>query len=592
MTMRGPLLLLSSSAAHRFGRLAQLVLAAVLLGILPQAGAQAGNEKGGGGPPGCPPGLVQKDYGCLPPGQAKNRVLRVGTFRGIPGQFTTIQSAVDAAHPGDWILVAPGDYHEQGDREYLWPGVASGGVYIGTPNLHLRGMDRNGVVVDGTKPGAPQCSSDPSDQDLGPLDWSGNPLGRNGVLVFKADNVVVENLTACNFLDGSGGGGNQIWWNGGYESGKVGLGPYLGQYLSATSTYFQNAQHPKAEYGIFVSNSRGPGLIVHAYASNMADSSFYIGACPDCNAVLADGHAQNSAQGYSGTNSGGHLVIAYSEWDGNLTGISANSQNSEGPSPQSGKCPDAEKGLTGNGLCTYFIGNYIHDNNNPNVPGAGLAGMGPLGTGMLLSGGQYDTVAWNRVEHNGSWGLLLVPYVDFSNPPPPVANCAGGVVPQVTDPFPLGLLASVGATCYFDDFGNEVHDNFLRDNGSFGNDTNGDLGEISGLNDPGNCWYGNVDPNGVTSSPADLQTTHGTCGVPNQGAGLFDPIGEQLICVTQAFFPCMGTPGNPGYPQPTQVMLLPLPPQPSMEDACEGVPSNPWCEKESHEKSHAHGAQR
>jgi len=28
--------------------------------------------------------------------------------------FTTIQSAVDAATPGDWILIAPGDYHEEG----------------------------------------------------------------------------------------------------------------------------------------------------------------------------------------------------------------------------------------------------------------------------------------------------------------------------------------------------------------------------------------------------------------------------------------------------------------------------------------------
>jgi hypothetical protein len=572
----------SSCGRDGTGKLAHLALIALLVVIFPQGGAQAGD--GGKGPPGCPPGLAKKENGCQPPGQAKNRVLRVGTFRGIAGQFSTIQSAVDAANPGDWILVAPGDYHEQGDREHLWPGVASGAVYITTPNLHLRGMDRNGVVVDGTKPGAAQCSSDPNDQDLGPVDWNGTPLGRNGILVFKADNVVVENLTACNFLDGSGGGGNQIWWNGGYESGKIGLGPYLGQYLSATSTYFQSAQQPNAEYGIFVSNSRGPGMILHSYASNMADASFYIGACPDCNAVLADAHAQNSAQGFSGTNSGGHLVVAYSEWDGNLNGISANSQDTEGPSPQNGQCP-ADEGLTGNGLCTYYIRNYVHDNNNPNVPGAGLAGMGPVGTGILVSGGQYDTVAWNRVEHNGSWGILLVPFADFSQPPPPNASCAGGIVPQVTDPFPLGLLASLGCSCYFDAFGNEVHDNFLRDNGFFGNDTNGDLGEISGLNDPGNCWYENFDPQGVTSSPADIQTTHAVCGVPNQGANFLDPLGLQLACATQALGgPCTGLPGNPGYPQPTQVTLLPLPLQSSMEDPCEGVPSNPWCKKERGEK--------
>ena len=35
----------------------------------------------------------------------------------------------------------------------------------------------------------------------------GKANGRNGVEVFKAAGVSVENLTACNFLSGSGGGG-------------------------------------------------------------------------------------------------------------------------------------------------------------------------------------------------------------------------------------------------------------------------------------------------------------------------------------------------------------------------------------------------
>src|SRR5258708_4992911 len=37
-------------------------------------------------------------------------VLTVGTYRGIPGRFAGVQAAVDAAHPGDWVLVGPGDY--------------------------------------------------------------------------------------------------------------------------------------------------------------------------------------------------------------------------------------------------------------------------------------------------------------------------------------------------------------------------------------------------------------------------------------------------------------------------------------------------
>jgi hypothetical protein len=506
-----------------------------------------------------------------------SHVLRVGSWQGIPGNYSSIQSAVDAAQPGDWILIGPGDYHEQGDRVHPTGDDASGGVYVTTPGLHIRGMDRNGVVIDGTRPGATQCSPAAADQDPGPLNADNQPLGRNGVFVFKADNVTVENLTACNFLDGAGGGGNEIWFNGGDGSGQVGMGRYFGQYLSATSTYWE-PNKPQAEYGIFVSNARGPGYIVHTYASNMADSSYYIGACPDCNAWLLDGHAQNSALGYSGTNSGGHLIVALSEWDHNKTGISTNSQNNDdAPSPQNGACPNGAPGPLGTGSCTFFIANYIHDNNNPNVPASGSADLGPVGTGMIASGSRHDTIAFNRVEHNGSWGLLLAPFPDSSNPPPPVANCAGGVVPLVTDPPPFNLLAALGVTCFFDDLGNDVRGNVLRNNGFFGNPTNGDLGEVSGPNDPGNCWHANFDPNGVTTAPANLQTTHGTCGVPNQGAGLTDPLTTELICATQVFGPCSGTPGNPGYPQKTQVALLPLPTQPSMHNPCAGVPLNPWC---------------
>ena len=49
--------------------------------------------------------------------------------------FTTIQAAVNAAQPGDWVLIDAGLYPEA--------------VYVTTPNLHLRGMDRNAVIVDG-----------------------------------------------------------------------------------------------------------------------------------------------------------------------------------------------------------------------------------------------------------------------------------------------------------------------------------------------------------------------------------------------------------------------------------------------------------
>ena len=38
---------------------------------------------------------------------AHARVLRVGSFHGSKGTYRTIQAAVDAARPGDWVLVGP-----------------------------------------------------------------------------------------------------------------------------------------------------------------------------------------------------------------------------------------------------------------------------------------------------------------------------------------------------------------------------------------------------------------------------------------------------------------------------------------------------
>src|SRR5690242_6444627 len=64
------------------------------------------------------------------PGQ-KPRVLTVGTFDGKPGEFQSIQAAVDTASPGDWIVIAPGDYKERGDYTTHPPDWApTAGVFI------------------------------------------------------------------------------------------------------------------------------------------------------------------------------------------------------------------------------------------------------------------------------------------------------------------------------------------------------------------------------------------------------------------------------------------------------------------------------
>src|ERR1039458_4408015 len=127
-------------------------------------------------------------------GSTSAKVLLVGTFNGHAGQYSTIQSAVNAEQPGDWILVAPGDYHETADEQQPPTNAAHGefgGVLITKSNLHLRGMNRATVIVDGTKAGAASCSANPADQNFGPM-AGGKADGRNGIVVWKADNVSIE----------------------------------------------------------------------------------------------------------------------------------------------------------------------------------------------------------------------------------------------------------------------------------------------------------------------------------------------------------------------------------------------------------------
>src|SRR5436190_2205538 len=317
------------------------------------------------------------------------RVLRVGTYHGIPGQYSTIQAAVNASNPGDWILIAPGDYHERG---HLSTDDAAG-VWVTTPGLHIRGMNRNHVIIDGTKPNAPKpCDGAAKYQYRGPADKSGHHVGMNGLLVYKTSGVSVENLTVCNYLvTNYGDAGNEIWWNGGDGSGHIGLHSYYGAYLTASSTYAHGFGKPRGEYGIFMSNTNGPGVIRDSYASNMGDAGFYLGACPNCHAVIDHIHSQNNSDGYSGTNSGGHVVIENSEFDHNKTGGSTDSENNDDiPSPQNGHCPSGQKGPTGTRSCWVYRNNYAHDNNNPNVPGSGqgTAGAAPSGTGFLIAGGR------------------------------------------------------------------------------------------------------------------------------------------------------------------------------------------------------------
>ena len=498
---------------------------------------------------------------------SSSAVLLVGTYHGNAGQYSSIQAAVNAAKPGDWILIAPGDYHETDDA-HITSGTQfgtgdHGGVVVHTSDLHIRGMDRGTVIVDGTKAGAATaCSSAQQDQNLGPV-VGGKHQGRNGIVVWKANGVSIENLTVCNFLGGAGDSGNEIWWNGGDGSGKIGLAGYTGAYLTGTSTYF-GTEDTAAQYGIFSSNAQGPASWNQLYGSNMNDSGMYVGACLQaCDVTIDHAWMENNALGYSGTNSGGAIVIENSQFDNNEDGIDTNTQIAgDPPPPQNGACPHGGTSpVTHTHSCWTFIHNNVHDNNNGDVPEAGDAAAGPIGTGMTLSGGRNDTVMDNTFSNNGAWGILFVPYPD-SGTPSLNQKCAN-----------YGGFQISGIGCVFDPEGDALLGNTFVNDGSFGNPSNADFGQIvvhAGL--PSNCYADNTAPRG--SAPPNLEQLQPTCGVTTTTTNSDNTLLAQVECDSR-LAPC---PAGANYPSQTGVHLAPLPGGlPTMANPCTGVPSNAWC---------------
>jgi hypothetical protein len=190
----------------------------------------------------------------------------------VPADHPTIQAAVDAASPGDLILVEPGVYEEA--------------VEVQTDRLTIRGLDRNEVILDG-----------------------GFEL-ENGVRILDADGVAVENMTARNFT------GNGFFW--------TEVDGYRGSYLTA---------YRNGDYGIYAYDSTH-GLLEHSYASGSPDAGFYIGECYPCDAVIDDVISEYNGLGYSGTNAGGNLLIVNSTFRFNRAGVAPNSGSYELCYPQ------------------------------------------------------------------------------------------------------------------------------------------------------------------------------------------------------------------------------------------------------------------
>jgi hypothetical protein len=432
--------------------------------------------------------------------------------------FSSIQAAVDATTNGDWVLIEPGTYDEEVK------------VTKTHSNIWIRGMDRNGVVIDGQH------------------------RSGNGIEVVKTNGVSIENLTVKDFDTGSECDcGNEIWWNGGAGSGKIGAHGWWGRYLTAYDTGLNGG------YGIFTGNMT-EGEWENVYASGFNDSGMYVGACQECDAVINKATMNYNALGYSGSNSGGNLIIENSTFRNNTAGIAPNSENpGDPPPPQNGSCGPNHPYKKGNfalptftstniARCTIIRDNVIEDNNNLTAPSNGSTEIAPWGAGIELPGDYADLIEGNTIRGNPSDGVMGFEY---------------------PNPFPPGPT-----TIYFQLAGNKIANNVFEGNG-YGpvnpeHDFEGDVmlqgGFFGEQRSTNNCLSGNTFNDPVY--PAGIEGTWGcqnaTTPNPNLGVPALEYI-EEMAFISQF----LRTP----EPQPTAEAES----QETMPEPCKGVPKNPLC---------------
>jgi hypothetical protein len=361
----------------------------------------------------------------------------------VPGQYKTIQAAVDASKPGDLILVSPGVYHEAVD---VTPDAKK---QTSPHDITIRGVDRNAVILDG------QFKLE------------------NGIRVLGADGIVVENMTARDYLS------NGFYWTGAKR--------YRGSYLTA---------YRNGDYGIYSVDSY-TGQFDHDYASGSPDAGFYVGACFRCDAVITNVVSEYNGLGYSGTNSGGDLYIVASEFAHNRAGVVPNSGSYE-------LCYPSRE--------TVVAGNRVHDNDY--TKGGGIsASLLAQGNGILLAGAVTAVVQHNLVYNHSRTGIGLVPYPEAdANDVPPVASawadpCSAHHAPATGVPASkCQKLSIIGPGCVvlWNAQKNKIQDNTISNSGLV------DMGEAtidltnSGVTTEklGNCFSGNTY---TTTSPSNLQ---------------------------------------------------------------------------------------
>jgi hypothetical protein len=406
-------------------------------------------------------------------------------------QFRDIQAAVDAAHNGTRILVLPGVYQELPSRNKPFNDPACANLYVPTAdgstsapgyayNLSCPN-DRNLIAIMGDTNDDHRCDAKCDLQIVGTAGRGdvliqGDRKRLNVIRADRADGIYLANFT-------------------------IEYSDFNNIYVLETNGFHVNNVETRysREYGVLSFTSEA-GLYENIDAHGDGDSGVYPGSGPqglqserDCRSYgieirNVDSHHNNL--GYSGT-SGDSVWIHDSKFHDNATGIATDSFAAGHPG-----APEH---------CSKWEHNQIYSNNNniftperqaycdqpaekrdPKVLCSAF--QVPVGTGMLIAGGNKNILRNNQVWDNWRQGFMLfwVPSY-FRGEQDPAKQQDTSFDNQYTRNKmgfrPDGTRAPNGKDFWWDEEGT------------------------------GNCWSGNVGPNGAapTSDPGSLPP----CSSPN-----------------------------------------------------------------------------
>lgn len=287
-----------------------------------------------------------------------------------PGE--SIQAAIDAAAPGDTILVEPGTYQEDPASQY--------GLHVTTDNLRLIGKVKKGQG----EAGKVRILHN-GDQKTGIFAAPPGCEYNDSACAGELHGFYVRGFT----VEGFPQNGIQTRWVDGFQ-------------------FVRNESRNNLNNGIYPTLSAN-GLVANNVSYGSLDTAMWVAGSE--NVRVIGNEVYGSPIGFEITVSN-NVWASLNDIHDNTVGVGLFHPNAAG---------NPQKPVMKNWV---IFGNQIHDNNlpNPAPPGSFQAGV-PQGVGVLVLGVSDHVVAWNRIERNDFVGVGVLGWCTAVSLGDPSRNC-------------------------------------------------------------------------------------------------------------------------------------------------------------------------